>query len=71
MKTVKKGDHVEWKYGKGTATGTVTEVHKEDVSRKVQGKTVKRKGSAEEPAVIITQDNDKQVVKSASELTKK
>lgn len=71
MATVKKGDKVEWKYGKETAEGTVTEVHKEDVSKKVQGKTIKRKGSAEEPAVVISQENKKQVVKSASEVTKK
>lgn len=70
MKTVKKGDQVEWNYGKGQGTGTVAEVHKEDVSRKVQGTTVKRKGSDEEPALVIKQDNGKKVVKSASEVEK-
>ncbi|WP_019988081.1 DUF2945 domain-containing protein [Rudanella lutea] len=71
MATVKKGDRVEWKYGKGTGEGTVTEVHTSDVSKTVQGKTIKRKGSAEEPALVITQDKKTRVVKSASEVTKK
>jgi hypothetical protein len=71
MTTVKKGDKVEWKYGKGTAEGTVTEVHKDDVNKKVQGKTIERKGSAEEPALVISQGKEKKVVKSASEVSKK
>ncbi len=70
MATVKKDDQVEWKYGKSKATGKVAEVHKDDVSKKVQGKTVKRKGSAQEPALVIKQDNEKEVIKSASEVTK-
>ncbi|ADB36824.1 DUF2945 domain-containing protein [Spirosoma linguale] len=70
MTTVKKGDEVTWKYGKGVAEGTVAEVHTEDVEKKVQGATVKRKGSKEEPALILKQ-GDKKIVKSASEVSKK
>ena len=70
MATVKKGDDVTWKYGKGEAEGTVAEVHKEDVNKSVQGTKVKRKGSAEEPALVIKQ-GDKKIVKSSSEVTKK
>lgn len=70
MTTLKKGDQVEWKYGKSKAAGKVTELHQDDVSKKVQGKTVKRKGSAQEPALVIKQDNGKEVIKSASEVTK-
>ncbi|GAB3895474.1 hypervirulence associated TUDOR domain-containing protein [Spirosoma agri] len=70
MATVQKGDKVEWKYGKGNAEGTVTEVHEEDISKTVQGTKVKRKGSAEEPALVLKQ-GDKKIVKSASEVTKK
>ena len=69
MATVKKGDEVSWNYGKGKAKGTVAEVHKDDVQRTVQGATVKRKGSAEEPALVLKQ-GDKKIVKSASEVTK-
>ncbi|UFH56491.1 DUF2945 domain-containing protein [Spirosoma sp. KNUC1025] len=70
MAKVKKGDAVTWNYGKGKGEGTVAEVHQEDIKRTVQGATVKRKGSADEPALVLKQ-GDKKVVKSASEVTKK
>jgi ribosomal protein L24 len=70
MATVKKGDDVQWNYGRGKGTGTVTEVHEEDVKRTVQGATVKRKGSSKEPALVIKQ-GDKKIIKSASEVKKK
>ena len=70
MDTVKKGDKVEWNYGKGKAQGTVDEVHQEDVERTVQGATVKRKGSKKEPALVLKQ-GDKTIIKSASEVTPK
>jgi hypothetical protein len=62
-----KGDKVEWNYAGHKAEGIVAEVHNEDVSRKIQGKQVKRKGSAEKPALVIRQGK-KKVVKSASEV---
>lgn len=66
----KKGDTVEWKYGTGKAEGEVTEVHTDDVSKTIKGKEIKRKGSREEPALVI-QHEDSLVVKSASEVTRK
>ena len=70
MATVKKGDEVTWKWGKGEAEGTVSEVHTNDVARKTQGSTTKRKGSKEEPALVIKQGK-KTIVKSASEVDDK
>lgn len=70
MEKPNKGDKVSWKYGKGEAEGIIAEVHKEDIKRNIQGAAVKRKGSAEEPALVIKQGS-KQVVKSASEVNKK
>jgi hypothetical protein len=70
MATIKKGDDVTWKYGKGKAEGTVAEVHQENVEKVIKGKTIKRNGSADEPALVIEQD-DASVVKSASEVNKK
>lgn len=70
METVKKGDQVEWNYAGRKAEGTVSEVHKEAVTKTVQGITVKRKGSADEPALVLKQ-NKKKIIKSASEVTKK
>ncbi|GAB3735372.1 hypervirulence associated TUDOR domain-containing protein [Spirosoma lituiforme] len=69
MSTVEKGDEVTWKYGKGKATGTVAEVHTDDVERTVQGAKIKRKGSDEEPALVIKQ-GEKKIIKSSSEVTK-
>ena len=71
MATVKKGDDVTWKNGRAKAEGTVDEVHKEDVEKTVQGTKVKRKGSADKPALVIKQDSGKKVVKSSGEVTKK
>ncbi len=68
MDTVKKGDKVEWNYGKGKAHGIVDEVHHDDVERIVQGATVKRKGSEEEPALVLKQGK-KTIIKSASEVS--
>lgn len=70
MATVNKGDEVEWKYGKGKAEGTVAEVHSKDVTKTVQGTRVKRKGSPNEPVLVLKQGN-KTIVKSASEVTKR
>ncbi len=69
MENLKKGDDVTWNYGKSKAKGVVDEVHKDDVERTVQGTTVKRKGSTEEPALVIKQGK-KSIIKSASEVTK-
>lgn len=69
MEKLQKGDEVTWKYGTGEGTGTISEVHTDDVERTVQGAKVKRKGSDEEPALVIKQGK-KKIVKSASEVKK-
>ena len=68
MEKLEEGNEVTWKYGKGKATGIIDEVHTDDVEKTVQGTKVKRKGSDEEPALVIKQG--KKIVKSASEVTK-
>ncbi|OIN58059.1 hypervirulence associated TUDOR domain-containing protein [Arsenicibacter rosenii] len=70
MATLKKGDEVSWKYGTGTANGRIDKVSDHDITKTIKGKQVKRKGSADEPALVIKQDNGNQVVKSASEVRK-
>ena len=69
MEKLEEGNEVTWKYGKGKATGIIDEVHTDDVEKTVQGTKVKRKGSDEEPALVIKQGK-KKIVKSASEVTK-
>jgi hypothetical protein len=71
MTTVKKGDNVKWKFGKGEGVGKVSEVHQNDVNKTIKGKSIKRKGSKEEPALVIKQTNGQEVIKSASEVDKK
>lgn len=70
MATIRKGDDVTWKWRKSEAEGTVSEVHTDDVARETQGSTTKRRGSKDEPALVIKQGK-KTIVKSASEVDKK
>lgn len=67
---MKKGDKVNWKWGKSKAEGTVKEKFEEPVKKKIKGTEVKRKASKEEPAYLIEQEKDKKVLKSESELKK-
>ena len=68
---VEKGDDVTWKNGKAKAEGTVDEVHKENIEKTVQGMNVKRKGPADEQALVLEQNSGKKVVESAGEATRK
>ena len=68
MTAFEKGDKVEWNWGGGTASGSVTEIHTKEVEITTKGTTVKRNGSEENPAYIIEQDDGTKVLKSESEL---
>jgi hypothetical protein len=65
---MRKGTQVSWKYGTGTATGKVESVHKEPVTRKLKGSDVTRNGSADDPALLIVQENGDRVLKLKSEV---
>ena len=67
---MKKGDKVHWNWGKAQAEGIIKEKSEKTVTKKVKGSVVKRKGSKEEPAYVIKQENGTEVVKSESELKK-
>ena len=66
----KKGDNVEYKWGKGTVEAEVKAVHTGDVERKIKGKTIKRKGSTQEPVVEVETKKGGHALKSASEIKK-
>ncbi len=68
---VNKGDQVRWKWGTGHAEGKVVEVHKEEDERTIDGKKIKRNGTADNPAVLIEQEDKQRVLKLASELETK
>jgi len=70
MTTYRKGTKVSWKWGNGKGEGKVAESFTEDVERKIDGSTIKRKASKDEPAYLIEQEDGGKVLKSHSELDK-
>ena len=65
---MRKGSKVSWKYGTGTATGKIESVHKEPVARTIKGSEIHRNGSADDPALVIMQENGDRVLKLQSEV---
>ena len=68
---LKPGDAVEWNWGKGTGKGKVAKVLTKDTTEEIKGATVKRKATAEKPAVEVKTDKGGKVLKSVSEVKKK
>ncbi|MDT9593288.1 DUF2945 domain-containing protein [Nocardioides zeae] len=66
--TIRTGTTVQWSWGNGTASGKVTEVHHDEVSRTTKGETIKRKGSDDDPAYVIEQEDGTVVLKLRSEV---
>lgn len=62
------GDRVKWKWGAHWAEGSVREVFTERVERVIKGARIARNGEPDNPAYLIVQDNDAQVLKKHSEL---
>ncbi len=67
---IRKGSKVKWSYGKGTAEGKVVETFEEDITRKIKGSEITRKGSKEDKALLIEQEDGDQVLKLQSEVEK-
>ncbi|WP_420152102.1 DUF2945 domain-containing protein [Siphonobacter sp.] len=68
---MKKGDEVSWKWGNGKAHGTIESVHTETIERKIKGEAITRKGTEDNPALVIKQEDGDKVLKLASEVDKK
>lgn len=64
----KVGAKVEWSWGNGTAHGKVVEKFEKRVQRTIKGSKIVKNGSAENPAVLIEQDDGGKVLKLESEL---
>jgi hypothetical protein len=70
MATPRKGSTVRWKYGTGTATGKVDKVVPGSLTIQSNGKTIVRRGTPDNPAVVISQEGKRnRIVKRASELS--
>ena len=69
-KNFSKGDHVEWSWGNGTATGKVEEKFTSKVTRTIDDNEVTRNASDDEPAYMVSQEDGGRALKSGSELSK-
>ncbi|WP_110686598.1 DUF2945 domain-containing protein [Salinicola aestuarinus] len=70
MAHFKQRQTVKWKWGPHWAEGTVTKKFCETVTRQLQGSEVKRKGTQDNPAYLIKQEDGTRVLKLQSELKK-
>ena len=66
--SIRTGTTVTWSWGNGTAEGTVAEVHHDKVTRTLGGSEITRKGSDDNPALLIEQADGTQVLKLRSEV---
>ncbi len=62
------GDSVEWNWGDGTGSGTITERFTSKVVRTIEGTEVTRNASEDEPAYLVEQEDGGLVLKSTTEL---
>ena len=68
MKELKKGDPVAWQWVNGLAQGTVKSVHHEPMTIVSKGKHIKRNGSLDNPAIVISHASGNDVLKLQSEI---
>ncbi len=65
---IREGTEVTWKWGSGTAKGKVIETYTEEVTKTIKGNNVTRKGSDDNKALYIEQEDGDKVLKSESEV---
>lgn len=66
--SIRTGTTVTWKWGSAHATGTVSEVHHDTVTRTTKGQEITRHGSEDDPAYVIEQEDGTVVLKLRSEV---
>jgi hypothetical protein len=62
------GQNVKWNWGTGEGAGKIKERFEREVERTLKGSKIKKKGSEDNPAYLIEQDDGDQVLKLGSEL---
>ncbi|OQD41816.1 hypothetical protein BUL40_14120 [Croceivirga radicis] len=65
---IREGTTVKWKWGNGTAKGKVMETYITEVTKTINGNKVTRKGSTNDKALFIEQEDGDKVLKSESEV---
>ncbi|WP_276168353.1 DUF2945 domain-containing protein [Zobellia alginiliquefaciens] len=65
---IRKGTEVKWKWGSGSATGTVENTYNKKITRKIEGNEITRKGSKDNKALLIKQEDGSEVLKLESEV---
>ena len=67
---IRTGSKVKWHWGSGTAEGKVTETFDHEITKTIKGSKITRKGSADNKALLIEQEDGDQVLKLTSEVEK-
>lgn len=67
---IRKGSNVKWKWGSGTAEGKVVETFDHEVTRTIKGSEVTRKGTSDNKALLIEQEDGDKVLKLEDEVDK-
>jgi hypothetical protein len=65
---IRTGTSVSWSWGNGSAEGKVVEIHHDQVTRTLKGSEITRNGSADDPALVIEQEDGSTVLKLRSEV---
>ncbi|MBC6998132.1 DUF2945 domain-containing protein [Cytophaga sp. FL35] len=65
---IQKGTNVKWEWGNGSAQGKVKETYTKEVTKKIKGNEVTRKGEEGNKALYIEQEDGDHVLKSESEV---
>jgi len=60
--------YVQWDWGNGTAKGQIKERFEREVTRTLQGSEITRRGSEDDPAYLLKQDDGDEVLKLGSEI---
>lgn len=65
---IRTGSNVKWKWGKGTATGTVQDTFDRKITTTIKGSKITRNGEPGNKALFIKQENGNEVLKLESEV---
>ncbi|MEZ7495154.1 DUF2945 domain-containing protein [Leeuwenhoekiella aequorea] len=67
---IREGSTVKWKWGNGSATGTVEKTYTKKITRTIEGSEITRDGEEGNKALYIKQEDGSEVLKLESEVEK-